>query len=700
MATSILDSLVVTFAIDGKKAVEGAKDVEKAVDSLTDSAQEGGAAAEDAAKSTERAFQRTDQAMRRTGGTLQETRRIVEGNNRAIDGSGRSIVETGRKVVKTTEGTNKAIDRSREKNVRNAKDMGASQERLAETLGKVRGEAVSLLAIFTAGRGMKEFLSSTTATSAAAGRMAHNLGMSTQDLTAWQTVAKESGGTAEGMTSSLQGLVDQFQTITGRTKLSQAFSYIGVNLEDGNHKLRDRTQIMMDLADKFSSMDPTQANTWGQMLGFDQGTINTLERGRKALSGLYDEARKYGVTPEQAAAFAQIQQDWEHLTNQSNALGRSILTNLAPAFHTILADTSEFIDKNGPLVEKIGEVTAGAGALATVLGTIASIKFGGRLLGLLGSTCTCGEGGGSVAREVAKDTAKTGGGGAVRAVEGGAPGLIANPLTATIVGAGVAAYVDYQANKGVLYDGQHADESTIWGKVNNRTAPVRRVLIDGIGAMGGLDVESIAAGKGRATPDMLNRAAHLSGWLTNQQNSDLGLSGQAADGVTAAGLAESKLNILEKNPTSSARGAYQFIQSTRDAILKEQGVDVWRAGLGEQARAALLYYRRHNPKRYAEFSRSTSSASAMAMFTKDFLAPGDGYAGDISRGKGYLQQMQPMLQHAAGPTNNSTSNTQTIHVDAITVNTHGANPDSVVRAIHHEFGVAATLGHQTATRLG
>lgn len=698
MAANYLDSLVVQFAIDSKGAVNGAKEFEKAVDSLTDSAQEGGAAAEDAAKSTERAFQRTDQAMRRTGGTLKETRRSVEGNNRAIDGSGRSIVETGRKVIKTTERTNKTMDRSREKNVRNAREMGDSQKELADTLRQTKGEALRVMAILTAGRGMKEFLSFTTATSAAAGRMAHNLGMSTQDLTAWQTVAKESGGTAEGMTGSLQGLVDQFQTITGQQNLTQVFSNMGVALRGSDGKLRDRTELLMSLADKFSSVDPMQANTWGKMMGLDQGTVYMLERGRKALSGLYDEARRNGITPEQAAAFAQLQQDWVQLTTQSEALGRSILTNLAPAFHAVLHDTSEFIDKYPDYAKGIAVATAGLGGMAAVLGSIASVKLGGRLLGLLGSACTCGEGGG--ARGVAKDAAKAGAGGLVRAAEGGAPNLIANPLTATIAGAGVAAYVDYQANKGVLYDGQHADDSTIWGKVNNRTAPVRRVLIDGIGAMGGLDVESIAAGKGRATPDMLNRAAHLSGWLTNQQNSDLGLSGQAADGVTAAGLAESKLNVLEKNPTSSARGAYQFIQSTRDAILKEQGVDVWRAGLGEQARAALLYYRRHNPKRYAEFSRSTSSASAMAMFTKDFLAPGDGYAGDISRGKGYLQQMQPMLQHAAGPTNNSTSNTQTIHVDAITVNAHGANPDSVVRAIHHEFGQAATLGHQTATRLG
>ncbi|GCD59761.1 hypothetical protein NBRC3280_2277 [Acetobacter pasteurianus NBRC 3280] len=62
----------------------------------------------------------------------------------------------------------------------------------------------------------------------------------------------------------------------------------------------------------------------------------------------------------------------------------------------------------------------------------------------------------------------------------------------------------------------------------------------------------------------------------------------------------------------------------------------------------------------------------------------------------YLPDSQ-MMQYASSPINNSTSNSQTIHVDAITVNTHGANPDSVVRAIHHEFGVAATLGHQTAT---
>ncbi|BAH98981.1 phage tail tip lysozyme [Acetobacter pasteurianus] len=710
MAANVIDQLVVMFAIDGRKATSGAKEVEKAIDGLTDAATSGAEASESAAKSTEQAFQRTGQAIRRTGGALQGARRSIEGNNRAIDGSGKSVVETGKKIVKTTDKTDKSMDRSREKNVRNARDVGDSQKELADTLRRTKGEALRVMAILTAGRGMKEFLSSTTATSAAAGRMAHNLGMTTQDLTAWQTVAKESGGTADGMASSLQGIVDQFQTISGQQNLTRVFSSIGVNLKDSNGKLRDRTQIMMDLADRFSNIDPTQANTWGQMLGFDQGTINTLERGRKELSGLYDEARKNAITPEQASAFSQLQQDWVQLTTQSDALGRSILTSLVPPMHAVLKDTSEFIDKYPNLAKGIGITGVGLAGIATTLGSIASVKIGGSLLGVLGRACTCGEGegikkdaakaeGGKAAtKEVAKDAAEAGGSVAATgrrkaaapilrrvgrdALRYGGKALRVAPLAA------IAYEILADATPTAKDDTLHASAKGLdtWAAHHNG---------------GGAGVSKVI-GEVRAS---LDRAAIAKSFFEER-----GWSSEQSEGILANLIRESGLRASASGDGGSAYGIGQWhadrqldyaklyghrMQDVRDrdqALREQLGFVDWELNNTEKGAGNKL--------------RATSTRrGAAAAVSGYYERPADRIGNMTARGDiaeslhQYLPDSQ-MMQYASAPINNSTSNSQTIHVDAITVNTHGTNPDSVVRAIHHEFGVAATLGHQTATRLG
>lgn len=707
MSANVLDTLIVRLTLESKGAVTGANEVEKAVNKITGTAQQGGAAATGAAKSTEQAFQRTDQAMRRTGVVLQGTGRAVQGVNHSIDSSGRSIVEAGRKIVKTTGQTDKTIDRSRDKNVRNAKDMGASQERLAETLGKVKGEAVSLLAIFTAGRGIKEFLSATTSTSAAAGRMAHNLGMSTQDLTAWQTVARESGGTAEGMTGSLQGLVDQFQTISGRTNLTQVFSRLGVNLEDGNGKLRDRTQIMMDLADKFSSMDPTQANSWGHMLGFDQGTINTLERGRKALSGLYDEARRNGVTDEQAQVFAQLQQDWVQLTTQSEALGRSILTSLAPAFHTILADTSEFIKEHPDLVSGIAATTAAATGLAGVLGTIASIKFGGRLLGLLGSACTCGEGDGaggkkesvgkSAAKEVAKDTAEIAG--AETAAKKAGTSVMRRAGRTALRGAGKALRIA----PWIAIPYEILTDATPTAK--DDTLPASARGLDTWAAHHNGGANGIARSSGEVKASLTSAAAGQSfftrrGWSAPQSEGILanliresGLRPTATgDGGSAYGIGQWHAD-RQKNYTKLYGHRMQDVRDKDQALREQMGFVDWELNNTEKSAGERLRATR---------TRRGAAAAVSGYYERPADRLGNmTVRGDIAETLHQYLPNSQMMQNAAGPVNhNTTSNTQTIHVDAITVNAHGANPDSVVRAIHHEFGATATLGHQTATRLG
>lgn len=126
----------------------------------------------------------------------------------------------------------------------------------------------------------------------------------------------------------------------------------------------------------------------------------------------------------------------------------------------------------------------------------------------------------------------------------------------------------------------------------------------------------------------------------------LGLNDNAIQGVTAAGIAESHLEVGAKNPLSSARGAYQFLRATRNEIMQDQGIDVWQADVEGQTNAALKYYRQHSPRQFAKFSTASSPQEAMRLFTHDFLRPGDGELDDIARGDAFLKHYSGQNQSA------------------------------------------------------
>ena len=88
--------------------------------------------------------------------------------------------------------------------VTRAKEMEARAKSVAEGFKKIRNEALGLLALFTAGMGLKSFAENTINTAAGLDRMSANLGMSAKDLSMWQLAAKHAGGTAEGMTGQLK----------------------------------------------------------------------------------------------------------------------------------------------------------------------------------------------------------------------------------------------------------------------------------------------------------------------------------------------------------------------------------------------------------------------------------------------------------------------------------------------------------------
>ena len=164
----------------------------------------------------------------------------------------------------------------REDGDKTGKDVRQGFNKATESVGKLKNEVLGVLAVIAGGRGLKDLFLGSVQVSAATGRMAHNIGISTQQLSAWNNMAVQAGGTAEGMTNSIFGLSQQIEGArmgipSNAVAIMQRYMNIKTANPDGS--MRSTSDIMLDIADYFSKHSPQQDSFLGAQLGFDQGTL-------------------------------------------------------------------------------------------------------------------------------------------------------------------------------------------------------------------------------------------------------------------------------------------------------------------------------------------------------------------------------------------------------------------------------------------
>lgn len=265
---------------------------------------------------------------------------------------------------------------------RTAKELEAKGKQAAQFFAQIKKEVVGLFAVFTAGKGIEAFVSDVVAGDAAVSRLAHNIDMTTDSLSAWEGVAERAGGSANGMAASLQNMAQQAQNFQLRGEASQATieALARMNIDPGKFlgAGTSQTDRMMELADAFSHLSAPAAQMWGKQLGLDEGTINVLMQGRQAVQAMLAEQEKIGHANEaNAKAAQQLQGAWRSLTQSSTDLGRKILTELSPYLLQLsgaLLRLSEWAASHRPMVEAM---FVGLAAAATAFGVVLAAPVAG-----------------------------------------------------------------------------------------------------------------------------------------------------------------------------------------------------------------------------------------------------------------------------------------------------------------------------------
>lgn len=231
------------------------------------------------------------------------------------------------------------------------KEMEAVAKHIVGGLQRVRNEVIGLFAVITAGRGFKQFASDITDGDAAVGRMAKNIGMGTDELSAWEGAAVRAGGTASGMANSIAGLLGKFEefklTGQGGDTWIPWLQRMGITLRDTSGHFKSFTTLMLEMSKWSEGKNRQDASFILSQLGLDQGTISTIVQGRGELEKSLARQKELGLV-DKADADAAIARNnaLNDLRTTFESFGRTVLTAVTPTVVGFIGAMQSWLLKN------------------------------------------------------------------------------------------------------------------------------------------------------------------------------------------------------------------------------------------------------------------------------------------------------------------------------------------------------------------
>lgn len=218
-----------------------------------------------------------------------------------------------------------------------ANDVERSAGRMDTAFAAVQGRMLRLAGLFLGGLGVTEFVSRIIPATAQLGRLGTVLGMSAQELYAWQKAGGKVGATAEEITQSIASVNDDIQKflLTGESNLMRFFN--SMKAADPSMRFtKDATANMLEMARFAEGRDPQQmAALFGQM-GMSPGTIQLLLQGKAAVQAYLDEFRRLAPTAEEIKKAAEAQALWNAQLAETESAARKVATAMLPVVNYIL----------------------------------------------------------------------------------------------------------------------------------------------------------------------------------------------------------------------------------------------------------------------------------------------------------------------------------------------------------------------------
>ena len=260
-----------------------------------------------------------------------------------------------------------------------AKDMEAKGKQAAAFFSQVKNEALGLIGVLLGSQGLESFVRQTTTSLVGMGNAARNIGMPIGELAAFGMMVERHGGNAQTAAASFQKLTDAANNFAILGQGSQYASIMTMlKLNPGAKGIDVYSSLLKYASENNNPGGVQKTRLWGQMLGLDEGTMNTLfdqvaKGGIAQFQREMAESFRLGVPTQQMSDnMKQLMHDWEALKQAATNLGIVVVDKVQPGLSGVLTWSTEFILKNPDTVAAVAALTAalsllGSGALAARL---------------------------------------------------------------------------------------------------------------------------------------------------------------------------------------------------------------------------------------------------------------------------------------------------------------------------------------------
>lgn len=219
------------------------------------------------------------------------------------------------------------------------KEMKQFKEDVGKTTGVIKGLARAAVAGAVAITGLTV---ASTRASDEQGKLADEIGDTVENIDALQFALERSGGSADGMTSSLRNLaIRASEAARGVGSGVEAFGLLGISATDSNGNLKNTSDLMLEVSQRFQGLSKAKQIELADKLGI-RDSVRLLQQGPAAIRELTDEAAALGVTTAEDAAIAdEFQDTMTNLWRVIKQVARSLTRELAPIIKEL---TDSFID--------------------------------------------------------------------------------------------------------------------------------------------------------------------------------------------------------------------------------------------------------------------------------------------------------------------------------------------------------------------
>ncbi len=302
------------------------------------------------------------------------------------------------------------IDRKAEEaQTRRAKEFERQGKQAAQVFSKIRNQALSLLAVFTAGRGLYDFTKSTINQTAALGRLSKIVGISVSDLSAWGLAAEKAGGSASEMYGVILKLSQNAAAFRAGMPNAENSAYLAFggafgakasDLKDAQSYLHGLEGVLHAMTQRLGA---AKAYMLASKMGVSYNEFNVLSAGPAALDAQISANKKLtGITGKMAGEAQIALEKWVNLRAEFTQTGNVVLFALMPVLdqlsqylmklaqwaadhrEDIKAWAQKAVEWIGKFVDKANEAAQALGGWKIVLEGLLALKIASMISPLLG----------------------------------------------------------------------------------------------------------------------------------------------------------------------------------------------------------------------------------------------------------------------------------------------------------------------------